>query len=52
MNDTKALIIEALGEFAQEFDVDGIDMELYQRGLDVESEEFWGIVSRFDQTAE
>lgn len=52
MNDSKARIIESLGEFAEEYDIDGIDMELYQLGLDVECDEFYEIVSRFDLVAE
>lgn len=48
MNDTKAAIIDALGGFAEDFDIDGIDMELFNLDLTVESDEFWAIVSQFD----
>lgn len=51
MNDIKATIIKVLGEFAEGFDIDGIDMALYKLGLTVESDEFWDVVAEFDMVA-
>jgi len=48
MNATQFKITEVLGEFAGNFNIDAIDMELYQRDLTVDADEFWEVVAKYD----